>query len=134
MPQLQTAIMDKEGRVQIPKIVIKQLGLAAPATLVVTLERDTIMLKLHEMEGAELHLRDLFQKLEHKPDETTDPKDRPHAQSLPQSSNDELHHIMDLLGIDDDGDAPETIVGLIKDYATEDEDSLDIVRSIRHGD
>ena len=91
------------------------------------------MMKLDETDGAEPRLRELFGKLGHKPDETADPKDRPRAQSLPQSSKGELRHVMDLLGIDD-GDAPETTVGLMKEHATEGEDSPDIVRSIRHGD
>ena len=133
MPQLRTAIMDEEGRVQIPKIVMKQLGLEAPATLAVTLEGDAIMLKLHETGGAEPRLLQLLRNLGHEPDETADPKDGAQNLPHPQSSGDELRRIMDLLGIDD-GDAPETIAGLIKEHATEGEDSLDIVRSIRHGD
>ena len=134
---MQTTTVDKEGRVKIPKILLEKMGLEAPATLAVGLEGGMIVMMPHPASGEEPARHRLFREFVEKeaiPDRMADFGDDASGQGLKrQGPKDELRDIMALLGIDDDGDAPETMEGLIKDYAEEGENSLDIVRSVRNG-
>ena len=136
MSQMQTTTVDKEGRVKIPKILLEKMGLEAPATLAVGLEGGMIVMMPHPASGEEPARHQLFREFveEAIPGRIADFGDCASGQGLKRHGpKDELRDIMALLGIDDDGDAPETMEGLIKDYAEEGENSLDIVRSVRNG-
>lgn len=51
MSKLQTTTVDKKGRVKIPKILLENLGLEAPATLAIGIEGGAVVMTLHPTPG-----------------------------------------------------------------------------------
>ncbi len=134
MSKLQTTTVDKKRPGKIPKILLENLGLEAPATLAIGIEGGSIVMTLHPTPGepASRRLKQFVEK-ETISDRIAELVDGASGQDPKhRGSKDELRDIMELLGMDDDGDVPETIEGLIKDCAKEGENSLDIVRSVRN--
>lgn len=130
--KLQTTTVDKKGRVKIPKILLENLGLEAPATLAIGIEGGAIVMTLHPTPGepASRRLKQFVEK-ETISDRIAELVDGASGQDPKhRGSKDELRDMMELLGMDD-VDVPETIEGLIKDCAKEGE-NLDIVRSARN--